>query len=47
VGGTVIELHGKGFVDSGDTVCMFCASDVDECSEADGLLHSIPATVVR
>ena len=46
MGGTVIELHGKGFVDSGDTVCMFCASDVAECTEADGLLHSIPATVV-
>lgn len=45
-GGTRVELHGQGFYDAGDTVCMFCSANSAECSEANGLLRTIPATVI-
>ena len=36
----------QGFYDTGDTVCMFCAANVEACTEGEGLLHTMPATVI-
>ena len=36
----------QGFYDTGDTVCMFCAANIEVCTEGDGLLRTIPATVI-
>ena len=42
-----VHVHpSQGFYDTGDTVCMFCAANIEVCTEGDGLLRTIPATVI-